>query len=53
MPRPAAVFTRKVLHRNMHNTTPKVSLPRWWIGDAEEVRVEIYADKIVIKRLEG
>jgi len=43
---------RKVIHRNLPSATPKVSVPRWWIKDAEEVEVEVYIDKIVIKRKE-
>lgn len=52
MPRPITKLKRKVLHRGMSNTTPKVSLPKWWIGDCEEVKIEVYSDKLVIKRVE-
>ena len=53
MPRPTTVFERRVLHRNLKNTSPKVSIPRWWIGDCETVRVEVYSDKLVIKKVEA
>jgi len=53
MPRPTTVFERRVLHRNLKNTSPKISIPRWWIGDCETVRVEVYADKLVIKKVEA
>ena len=53
MPRPTVVLERKVLHLNQKKTTPKVSIPRWWIGNCDEVKIEVYADKLVIKKVEA
>jgi len=50
MPRPAAVLERKVLDLRKKGTVPKVSIPRWWIRDCERVRLEVYMDKLVIKK---
>ena len=47
-----AKFPRKILHKNAKNTSPKISVPRWWIGSADEVILEIYPDKIVIRKVE-
>jgi len=46
-----ARFERKVLHRNVKNTSPKVSVPRWWVGSSDEVVIEIYPSKIVIRKI--
>jgi len=55
---PLKVIRRKVLYRNTWGTSPKVSIPRWWVGDhswwvgdhTEELILEIYPEKIVVKR---
>ena len=47
-----ARFERRVLHRNVRNTSPKVSIPRWWVRSTDRVVVEIYPNKIVIYRVE-
>ena len=47
-----AKFPRKILHKNAKNTSPKVSVPRWWVKSADEVILEIYPDKIVIRKIE-
>jgi len=53
MPRPLATYKRKVLYRRNYKTsrsTPKVSIPRWWVGDVEEVTLRVYEEKIVITK---
>jgi len=42
---------RKLLDRKKRGTIPKISIPGWWCGDADEVYVEIYPNFILIYRL--
>ena len=43
---------RKLLDRKNSRTSPKVAVPRWWMGEGEEeVYVEIYPNFILIYRL--
>ena len=50
---PVATFRRKVLYLHNHGTGAKITIPRWWVGDCEEVKLEVYADKLVIKKVEA
>jgi len=54
MAKPVAEYMRKVLYRKYDpktRITPKISIPRWWVGDAEYVKLNVYADKIVIRKI--
>lgn len=56
MPKPSVTLIRKVLYKEKNpksRVTPKISIPRWWVGDTDKVKLIIYTDKIVIKRIEG
>ena len=47
------VVERKILYKEKSpksRITPKVSIPRWWVGDTEKVVLKVYADRIVIER---
>ena len=30
-----------------------VALPKWWIGEVDEVEIEVFPDKVVIKKEVG
>jgi len=49
---PEEVHNRKVLYKGdkYRTTSPKVSLPKWWVKDVDVVRVEVYKDKIIIRK---
>ncbi|MCD6524140.1 MAG: hypothetical protein J7K48_03980 [Thermococcus sp.] len=49
MPLPVAKAKRKVLYKD-GPVSPKVSIPKWWVGDTEYVTLRIYNDRIVIIR---
>jgi len=51
MPRPVAILDRKVLDLHKKGTVPKVSIPRWWIGECTQVKLEVYPDKLVIRKV--
>jgi len=56
MPKPIAVIERKILYKTYgqeNRIPPKISLPRWWVGDTDKVILRIYNDKIVIIRSRG
>ena len=43
---------RKLLDRKNLRTSPKVAIPRWWVGEGEEeVFVEIYPNFVLVYRL--
>ena len=48
---PVVTFKRKVLYKNNPRAGTKVSIPRWWLGDVNYVLVDIYPDRVVIRRL--
>jgi len=50
MEKPTAVFERKVIDLNNKTTSPKISIPRWWLGNTKYVKMEIYADKLVVRK---
>jgi len=50
MEAPVARFDRKVIDLNNTTTSPKVSIPRWWLAGAREVVLEVYGDKLVIRK---
>ena len=47
---PIVRFKRKVLYKDNPRVGTKVSIPRWWLGDTDYVILEIYADRIVLRR---
>lgn len=49
---PLMIVTRKVLYKNAKDQSAKVSIPRWW-ADTDYVRLEVYNDKIIIRKVEG
>jgi len=54
MEEPERVLKRKVIHLDPKlKTSPKVSIPRGWLKGAEYVRLEVYPDKLIIRREEG
>ena len=51
MERPTAVLERKVMYLDpKYKTSPRVSIPRWWIGNTKRVKMEVYADKLIIRK---
>jgi len=46
--KPRLKAKRKIWFRNNKGTSPAVAVPRWWIGDADEVEVEVYPEFILI-----
>ena len=46
--KPRLKSKRKVWFRNVKGTSPAVAIPRWWLGDAEEVEIEVYPEFILI-----
>ncbi len=51
MEKPTAVLERKVMYLDKRfRTSPRISIPRWWIGNTERVKVEVYADKLVVRK---
>lgn len=53
MAKPTARFIRKVLYKDARTTSPKVSLPKWWVDDVDYVVMKVYADKIVLEKPRG
>jgi len=49
---PVVTFRRKVLYKDHPRAGTKISIPRWWLGDVDYVLLDIYPDKIVIRRLD-
>jgi len=47
MEKPIQVMKRRV-HVIGHSRL--VVLPKWWIGEVDEVEIEVFPDKIVIKK---
>ena len=47
MEKPIQVIKRR-LHTIGHSRL--VVLPKWWIQDEEEVEMEVYANKIIIRK---
>lgn len=53
MMEPLMIVTRKVLYKNAKDQSAKVSIPRWWAKDTDYVMLEVYNDKIIIRKVEG
>jgi len=56
MPRPLATYRRKILYRQKNpksRSTPKISIPSWWVRDTEYVELRVYDDRIIIERTGG
>ena len=54
MEEPTAILERKVMYLDpKFKTSPRVSIPRWWIGNTKHVKLEVYADKIIIRKSGG
>lgn len=43
---------RKVLYKDITKLSAKISIPRWWVGNAEFVVLDVYNDKIIVRRKE-
>jgi len=46
-----ASLERKVLYKDQTRQSAKISIPRWWLGKANYVELQVFPDKIVVKRL--
>ena len=48
---PIEILKRKVIHLDPKlKTSPKVSIPRKWLKGAEYVNLEVYPDKLIIRK---